>query len=111
MDINFYHYTKLFWDSFVSATILPTGNYSILSAMKIYGSFSMIAVIMIATLGAWLGYLSCYILGYAIASLRGKAYDSSPVKTLMSKVPSFLHFGIVCFLPLLPETFTMILLF
>lgn len=56
-------YFALFISSFLSATILPMSSEAVLSGM-IFGGFSPVATVVVATLGNWLGSMSTYWLGY-----------------------------------------------
>ncbi|MCQ2211235.1 MAG: DedA family protein [Paludibacteraceae bacterium] len=53
----------LFIASFLSATILPFSSEAILVGV-LYAGFDVLGVIVVATLGNWLGSMSSYALGY-----------------------------------------------
>ncbi len=56
-------YFGIFLSSFLSATILPLSSEAVLSAMVVAG-FDIMTIVLVATLGNWLGSLSTYALGY-----------------------------------------------
>ncbi len=56
-------YASLFLWSFLSATVLPLSSEAVLAAMLV-GDFNVFATVILATLGNWLGSLTCYYLGY-----------------------------------------------
>ncbi|HRE75834.1 MAG TPA: YqaA family protein [Flavobacteriales bacterium] len=56
-------YAGLFLGCFVSATILPFASEAFVLAMLL-GGFDPVAVVLVATLGNWLGGLTNYLLGY-----------------------------------------------
>ena len=58
-----YGYWGLFLASFLSATVLPFSSEAVFSAM-VYGGLDAWACVGLATLGNWLGALTCYWLGY-----------------------------------------------
>ncbi len=56
-------YASLFVLSFLAATILPFSSEAVLSAMLV-GDFNVVATVVVATIGNWLGSLTCFYLGY-----------------------------------------------
>lgn len=56
-------YFGLFTASFLSATILPFSSEAIVAAM-VYASFNAWWVLVVATLGNWLGSMLTYWMGY-----------------------------------------------
>lgn len=53
----------LFVASFLSATVLPLSSEGVVSLL-IYGGFDWQGVILVASIGNWLGGMTCYALGY-----------------------------------------------
>lgn len=56
-------YLGLFVACFLSATIIPFGSEPVLTAM-IYGDFNVVWVVVVATLGNWIGSIVTYYMGY-----------------------------------------------
>ncbi|MCQ2237539.1 MAG: DedA family protein [Bacteroidales bacterium] len=56
-------YFALFATSFLAATILPFSSEAMVSAMAI-GAFNPMGVLVVATLGNWLGSVVTYFMGY-----------------------------------------------
>lgn len=58
-----YGYWGLFFASFLSATVIPLSSEGVVSLL-LYSGFSLWPVVVVASLGNWLGGMSCYALGY-----------------------------------------------
>ena len=58
-----YGYIGLFLVSFIAATIFPLSSEGVLSLMLIY-DYPLIPLVVVATLGNFLGGMSSYFLGY-----------------------------------------------
>lgn len=56
-------YFALFLSSFLAATVIPFSSEAILSGMLLAG-YSLPLILVLATLGNWLGGLTSYYLGY-----------------------------------------------
>lgn len=63
LDFAKYGYAGLFLASFLSATVLPFSSEAVFSAM-VFGGLDARTCVALATLGNWLGGLTCYGLGY-----------------------------------------------
>lgn len=63
LDFAKYGYAGLFLASFLSATVLPFSSEAVFSAM-VFGGLDAWTCVALATLGNWLGGLTCYGLGY-----------------------------------------------
>ena len=55
-------YLGLFIASFLAATVVPFSSEVIFSAM-VFGGFDEWTCVLIATVGNWLGGMTCYYLG------------------------------------------------
>lgn len=74
-----YEYIGLFGWSFLAATIVPLGSEPALVVM-IQQGHSVLAVVLVATLGNYLGACTTYILGRAAARVLGPEQPSQSVK-------------------------------
>ena len=67
----------LFISAFVSSSLLPGGSEAILLLMASSGSYSLISLLIVATLGNTLGGMSSWIIGYYSAVWINKRYSQS----------------------------------
>ena len=57
-------YLGLFFASFLAATIIPFLSSEALLSLMIVNQYSLGTVLLVATIGNWLGGLSCYYIGW-----------------------------------------------
>ena len=57
-------YLGLFFASFLAATIIPFLSSEALLSLMIVNQYSLGKVLLVATIGNWLGGLSCYYIGW-----------------------------------------------
>ena len=57
-------YLGLFFASFLAATIIPFLSSEALLSLMIVNKYSLGTVLLVATIGNWLGGLSCYYIGW-----------------------------------------------
>ena len=57
-------YLGLFFASFLAATIIPFLSSEALLSLMIVNQYSLGLVLLVATIGNWLGGLSCYYIGW-----------------------------------------------
>jgi membrane protein YqaA with SNARE-associated domain len=57
-------YFGLFIASFLSATIIPFLSSEALLSLMIINKYNLVNVLVVATIGNWLGGLSCYYIGW-----------------------------------------------
>ena len=57
-------YLGLFFASFLAATIIPFLSSEALLSLMIVNQYSLGTVLLVATIGTWLGGLSCYYIGW-----------------------------------------------
>ena len=57
-------YLGLFFASFLAATIIPFLSAEALLSLMIVNQYSLGTVLLVATIGNWLGGLSCYYIGW-----------------------------------------------
>ena len=57
-------YLGLFFASFLAATIIPFLSSEALLSLMIVNQYSLGSVLLVATIGNWLGGLSCYYIGW-----------------------------------------------
>ena len=57
-------YLGLFFASFLAATIIPFLSSEALLSFMIVNQYSLGTVLLVATIGNWLGGLSCYYIGW-----------------------------------------------
>ena len=74
-----YGYLNLFVLSFLASTILPLGSEALIIAL-IYQDFNPFAVVMVATLGNFLGSCTTYYLGLKGRPVLEKYLSPSPEK-------------------------------
>jgi membrane protein YqaA with SNARE-associated domain len=74
-----YGYLNLFVLSFLASTILPFGSEALVIAL-IYQGFSPFTVVLVATLGNYLGSCTTYYLGLKGRSVLEKYLSPSPEK-------------------------------
>lgn len=63
LDLASLGYFGLFIASFLAATVVPFSSEVVFSAM-VFGGLNAWGCVFVATLGNWLGGLTCYYLGY-----------------------------------------------
>ncbi|MFH2202409.1 MAG: VTT domain-containing protein [Elusimicrobiota bacterium] len=85
-------YSGLFWTSFAAATVLPGGSEAVfLIVINDGGSFS--AAVFWATLGNFLGALTCYYLGW-FGHLKGiEKWLRIPEEKIMALEPKVQKWG------------------
>ncbi|AYK15670.1 MAG: YqaA family protein [Methanosarcina flavescens] len=81
-----YGYLNLFVLSFLASTILPLGSEALIIAL-IYQDFNPFAVVMVATLGNFLGSCTTYYLGLKGRPVLEKYLSPSPEK--IEKIEKF----------------------
>ena len=81
-----YGYLNLFVLSFLASTILPLGSEALIIAL-IYQGFNPFAVVMVATLGNFLGSCTTYYLGLKGRPVLEKYLSPSPEK--IEKIEKF----------------------
>ena len=57
-------YLGLFFASFLAATIIPFLSSEALLSLMIVNQYNLGSVLLVATIGNWLGGLSCYYIGW-----------------------------------------------
>ena len=57
-------YLGLFFASFLAATIIPILSSEALLSLMIVNQYNLGTVLLVATIGNWLGGLSCYYIGW-----------------------------------------------
>jgi membrane protein YqaA with SNARE-associated domain len=77
--IDNYGYLNLFILSFLASTVLPLGSEALVVAL-IYQGFSPFTVIMVATVGNYLGSCTTYYLGLKGRPVLEKYLSTSPEK-------------------------------
>lgn len=96
-------YFGLFFASFLAATILPFSSEALLLAM-IVGGFDGVTVVMVASLGNWLGGMSSYGLGYwgnwhwIETKLKVKKTNVEGLKMWIDKYG--VYSALICWLPI-----------
>ena len=90
--IDNYGYLNLFVLSFLASTILPLGSEALVVAL-IYQGFSPFTVIMVATVGNYLGSCTTYYLGLKGRPVLEKYLSPSPEKLEKSE-KLFKRYGI-----------------
>jgi membrane protein YqaA with SNARE-associated domain len=105
-----YGYLNLFLVSFLASTILPLGSEPLLVAL-IYQGFNPVTVIMVATVGNYLGSCTTYYLGLKGRLVLEKYLSPSPHKLEKSE-SLFKKYGIYVllftWLPWIGDAITMV---
>ncbi len=105
-------YLGLFLASFLAATIIPFSSEAILSGM-IAAHFNLVACLIAATLGNWLGGLSTYYLGYLgkkewiVRYLKIPEEKTERFKTKLTGKEAWIAF--FCWLPFIGDVIAVVL--
>ena len=100
-------YWGLLLGSFLAATVLPFSSEALLILMISHGGYNIYNIITIATIGNWLGGMSCYYLGFlgnwklAEKYLKIKEEKILKLKKWLDKYGSMMAW--LCWLPIVGD--------